>query len=444
MFGRGNWAIVGLAKESLEAFSIHLADPVRMAAASQLAAAAVARIYGSDAMGINPYDAPRLDEEQELNLDQQSELARHAALEAVDGASVDGADTLPPAILEGPGYGRTVEAFQIHDELPWFALWAVSNSRKNASDLPSIKEQRSYVMLERPYKFLQPTDKRTVDEESSATAVSRTQVPVLLDFNQGRIYIESTSKKQIQAVLASLSRLGAEIIPVAWSYPVPSWTEAILNRLYAGTQFGDEFNKRAEEAKRFVEKEIEKLEDREMEAIVSKFFSMTELSSGLWAGISGPARVRLHESAPPVGVRNAAMATTLLHLNDGTSIVTGAITLQESVTVETKSGAERTVRRDLARFDLNDRINLTDVGAALLRGFDMAGHKKEVLREIRETRQVPPIPQFWGAWLHQLSNAVKTIEESFREVLELDGAEAAGIVPMSLSGEKEKAAAASV
>ena len=74
MFGRGDWAIVGLVKESLEAFSVNLADPVRMAAASQLAAAAVARLYDSDAMGINPYDAPRLDEQQDLNLDQQTAL----------------------------------------------------------------------------------------------------------------------------------------------------------------------------------------------------------------------------------------------------------------------------------------------------------------------------------------------------------------------------------
>ena len=81
MFGRGNWAIVGLVKESLEAFSINLADPVRMAAASQLAAAAVARLYGSDAMGINPYTPPAWTRNRNSTLDQQTELARHAIVE---------------------------------------------------------------------------------------------------------------------------------------------------------------------------------------------------------------------------------------------------------------------------------------------------------------------------------------------------------------------------
>ena len=240
-------------------------------------------------------------------------------------------------------------------------------------------------------------------------------------------------------MIVSLSRLGAEIVPVAWNYPVPHWTAAILNRLYEQTQFKDEFEKRAEEAKRFKESEIEKLEDREMEMIVSKFFSMTELGTGVWAGISGPTRISLHEAAPPVAVRNPAVATTLLNLTSDAKLMTGAITLQECVTVTTKSGGERNIRRDIARFDLNDRINLTEIGTAMLRGFDMASHKKDVLREIRETRQVPAIPQFWGGWLHQLSNAVRTIEESFREVLELSGDEPGGIIPMQISGGAEEA-----
>lgn len=436
MFGRGNWAIAGLVKESLKDFSIHLADPARMMVNSQLAAGAAARLYNSDAMGINPYSAPRMDEEQELTEEQQIELARHHVADSVDGTDA----VLPAEILEGAGFGRSVEAFQIHSTIPWFGLWAVANEWKNTSDLPSIKEQSSYVMLERPYKFLQPTDKRTVDEKAvDATAVSRTQVPVLLDFHEGHVYIESTNKKQIYAVMVSLSRLGAQIVPVAWNYPVPNWTESILNRLHHATQFREEFEKRAEEAKRFSEKEIEKLEDREMEAIVSKFFSMTELKSGVWVGISGPALIRLHHAAPPVAVRNPAMTTTLLNLTADAQIVSGALTLQECITVTTKSGSERNIRRDIARFDLNDRINLTDIGVAMLRGFDMASHKKDVLRDIRETRQVPAIPQFWGGWLHQLSYAVRTISESFREVLELGADEPGGIVAIPTSAPPELA-----
>jgi hypothetical protein len=430
MFGRGNWAVAGLVRESLEDFALHLADPAKMAAASQLAAGATARLYKTDTMGLNPYSAPRMDEAQQLNEEQADALARQHVADGLDGTDA----VLAPEILEGQGFGHSVEAFQIHQTIPWFGLWAVANEWKSTSDLPSIKEQNSYVLLERPYKFLQPTDKRTVDEKAEdVTAVIRTQVPVLLDFHEGRVYIESTDKKRIYGVMVALSRLGAQIAPVAWNYPTPNWPEAILNRLHAGTSFSDEFNKRAEEAKRLSEKEIEKLEDREMEAIVSKFFSMTQMSTGVWAGISGPARIRLHPAAPPVAVRTPPMATTLLNLTSDAEIVSGALTFQELITITTKSGAERNIRRDIARFELNDKINLTEVGVAMLRGFDMAAHKKDVLREIRETRQVPPIPQFWGAWLHQLSYAVRTIEESFREVLELSGTEQGGIIAIQPS-----------
>ena len=51
MFGRGSWAIVGLAKESLEAFRTILADRTLMVASSQMAASAITRHLNADALG---------------------------------------------------------------------------------------------------------------------------------------------------------------------------------------------------------------------------------------------------------------------------------------------------------------------------------------------------------------------------------------------------------
>ena len=136
--------------------------------------------------------------------------------------------------------------------MPWYGLWAVSNEWKDVSDLASIKEQRSYVLLERPYRFLQAIDKKSVDQETlGITAAVRKQVPVLLDFNEGRVYIESSNKKLIYRIIVQLQQLGAEIIPVAWTYTQPNWTAEILNRLYEGTQYQGDFIKRADEATRF-------------------------------------------------------------------------------------------------------------------------------------------------------------------------------------------------
>jgi len=430
MFGRGTWAIVGLAKESVEAFRASLADRAIMAGHSQMAASAVTRHFSSDALGINPFGAPRLDEEHPIGLQHQEALAQYAITEHEAGSD----HTLPAEVLDCPGYGFSEGQFQLDSTLPCYGLWAVSNEWKDVSDLASIKEQRSYVSLERPYRFLQAIDKKSVDQETlGVTAAVRKQLPVLLDFNEGRVYIESGNKKLIYTIVVRLQQLGAEIIPVAWTYSQPNWTAEIINRLYEGTQYQADFVRRADEATRFKAKEIEKLDDRELEAIVANYFSMTQLVSELWVGISGPAQVRLHDTSPPIGVKAPTTATTLLNMTNDAKALSGAVTFQERVSFTGKDGGEHSFRKDILCVDVNDRINLTDVGAAMLRGFDVPAFRKDIQREIRQTHQVPSIREFWRNWLHELSNAVRTMEAAFREVLDIDGNREAGILPTKSS-----------
>jgi hypothetical protein len=429
MFGRGTWAIVGLAKESLEAFRTSLEDRSVMAACSQLAAVAVTRQFSSDSFGINPFRAPRRDEEYPIGLEHQEALAQYAITEHEAGSD----HTLPAEVLDCAGYGFTEAQFRLHDTMPWYGLWAVSNEWKDVSDLASVREQRSYVLLERPYRFLDAIDKKSVDKETlGVTAAVRKQVPVLLDFNEGRVYIESGDQKLIYAIVVRLQQLGAGIIRVAWTYSHPNWTAEILNRLYASTQYQDDFVKRADEATRFKAKEIEKLEDRELESIVAGFFSMTQLASDLWVGISGPAQVRLHDTTPPIGVKAPTTTTTLLQMTKDARILSGAITFQERVSFTGKDGRERTFRKDMLCVDVNDRINLTDAGSAMLRGFNLPSLRKDTMREIRRAHDVPSIEQFWGTWLQELSNGVRTIEAAFRELLDVDGTQEAGILPMKV------------
>jgi len=427
MFGRGTWAIIGLAKESLEAFQASLADQSTMAGHSQMAASAVTRHFSSDALGINPFGAPRLDEDHPIAMEHQETLAQYAITEREPESDY----TLPAEILACAGYAFAEAPFQLDPTLPWYGLWAVSNEWKDVSDLASIKEQRSYVSLERPYRFLAAIDKKAVDQDTlGVTAAVRKQVPVLLDFNEGRVYIESSNKNLIYSVVVRLQQLGAIIVPVAWTYNQPNWTSEIINRLYEATQFQADFVKRADEATRFKPKEIEKLEDRELEAIVANYFSMTRLDSELWIGISGPAQVRLHDTSPPIGVRAPTTATTLLNMTNGAQALSGALTFQERISFLGKDGSERTFRKDLLCVLVNDRINLTEIGAAMLRGFDVPSFRKDLQREIRQTHVVPSIPEFWRNWLHELNNAVRTIEAAFREVLNLDGDQAGGVLPV--------------
>lgn len=434
MFGRGNWAIVGLAKESLEAFRNSLEDRGVMIAVSQLAASAITRHSKVDALGINPFSAPRLDEQHGFSLENEQELSRYAALEPEARSN----SSLPAEVLDSDGYGLNSESFELHSSLPWFGLWAVSNQWKDVSDLASVKEQHSYSSLERPYKFLQATDKKTVDADiRGVTAAVRKQFPVLLDFNEGRIYIESSGKKTIFEVTELLKRLGVEVVAVGWTYHRSNWPSEILNKLYEGTQYQTDLQKRADEATRFRPKEIEKLEDKELEGIVANFFAMTELPNDLWAGLTAPAQIQLHATSQPIVVKAPTSATTLLGMTSDAQVLSGSITFQERITYLSKKGEERTFRKDVLGVDINDQINLTDVGAAMLRGFDIPAYRKDIQREIRKTKQVPSIEEFWSTWLHQVSNAVRILEASFREILELGGDEKVGILPMHVAEAEE-------
>ena len=434
MFGRGNWAVIGIAKDSLESFKSSLEDQRLMLAVSQLAASAVTRHIKIDAIGINPFSAPRLDEQHDVELTLEQELARFAA--SAKEARV--ADSLPAELVESEAFGVNSEAFQLHDSLPWFGLWAVSNVWKDISDIASVKEQHAYTALERPYRFLQAIDRRSVDRDiRGTTAAVRKQFAVLLDFNEGRAYIENTNKKTIVAVSLLLKQLEIEVIPSAWTYNRADWPAAILNRIHEGSQFQSDFQKRAEEAARFKPNEIEKLEDRELESVVAHFFAMTELPSDLWVGISTPAQVRLHPSSEPIAVKAPTNATALLSVTNDARMVTGALTFQDRISTRNKKGEERTFRKDMLSLDLNDGINLTDAGAAMLRGFDIPSYRKDIQREIRQTKQVPSIDEFWSGWLHQMNNAVRTIEASFREILELGGEEKGGILPMKTASQEE-------
>jgi hypothetical protein len=427
LFGRGNWAIIGLVKESLESFKTNLEDRVRMIAVSQLAASAITRHLNTDALGINPFSAPRLDEQQGMSLDQERQLVQYATTEP----ETQSDNSLPSELLEHEGYAFGLEQFQIHPTLPWFGLWAVANQWKDISDLASVKEQHSYAALDRPYKFLSATDRKTVDKDTrGATAAVRKQFPVLLDFNDGRVYIENSNKKTLYLVKEVLRQLGVDTVAVGWSYNRPNWPSEILNGLYERSQYISDFQKRADETTRFRPKEIEKLEDREVESIVSNHFSMSQLSSELWVGISTPAHVRLYLTSQPIAVKTPTSATTLLGMTNDARISSGSITFQDRITTVSKKGGEITFRKDLLSLDINDQINLTDAGAAMLHGFDIPAFRKDIQREIRKTKQVPSIEQFWSQWLHEMNNAVRTVEGSFREVLDLKGDESGGILPM--------------
>ena len=116
-----------------------------------------------------------------------------------------------------------------------------------------------------------------------------------------------------------------------------------------------------------------------------------------------------------MGFSSPTTATTLLQMTNDATVLSGALAFQERVSFTGKDGGDRAFRNDLFSVDVNGRINLTNVGSAMLRAFDLPALRKDILREIRQTRDVPSI-----------------VEATFRELLDLEGSVEAGILPMKV------------
>lgn len=419
MFGRGNWAIYGIDKTQSTDFAAALSDEKIMLSVSQLAASAITRINKRDAVGINPFRRPRLDEGVELDYTSMERLQSFACLDE-ENKKLASVPNVRSQIDGSEGFAVGEEEFRLTPSVPLYGFWYVINEWKDVSDLASLKEQMSYLNFERPYKFLTTDDKKTLDAAATAqTAMKRKQFPVLIDLQNGRVYIENANKNTLMGVTAVLDELGIKTVPVAWKFG-ENWLKELFAKLYAESRYKDEFQRAAQDAARFAEEEREEIEDAEKRQIINNFFSMTELESGLWAGLTTPAGVKLHKTLAPITSDTAVTATTLLNVTPDAFVSSAIVTIQERNTaISKKTGEERIYRKDLVTFELSDQINQIESGAALLRAFDLPSFKKGIMREIRKTKQVPPLETFWVNWLQSMDEAVRTIETSLREALEI-------------------------
>jgi hypothetical protein len=429
MFAKSNWAVIGINPESLQKFKGGLDTLPLMLTHSQLAAAIVTNQLERDTFGINPFNNPRLDEEHEITSEDAYTLMGYATATVEERRD----RVLPSSLEDHAAFAFGLDPFSLDNSITLFGFWFVTNTYKDVSHTATLKEQRAYSDFHRPVKFLAPTDKKVIDAETRpTTAAIRKQFPVLIDYREGRVYIESTSKSDIMLVQDFLTAIGAEFFGLAWKFETEGhWPSKTLTNLFSQTAYAADFAKRAEDASRFRSDEIEKLEDKEMQQIVSKYFSATDLGGDKWASLSAPAQITLHPTSGPIVVQSPTNATTLLGMTEDAGVYSASVTIQERVTItKKKSGEERSFRKDTITFDINDGLNLVDVGAALLRGFDLPTFKKDIQREIRQTKKVPSIAEFWRYWLIEMSNAARTIGSEIAEVLQIKD-EMSGIQAMS-------------
>lgn len=430
MFSRGNWAIIGIAPETYPEFEKGLNDASLMLAYSQLAASAVARLSSVPSMGLNPFDRPRLDQDMETN-----PSALLAMVTYVGTRHEDRSDSIIDEFHLDDYFRYGIEGFRVQGGARRFGFWFVTNEATDVGDMKSIKEDMAYTATHKPYKFLSSAEKKAIETDARATtAQSRKQFAVLIDFESARMFVEATSKATLLLVRHQFDLLGLKTHSVAWSFGEGEWLPRFLGRLYDESKFRDQFLKRAEESTRFdrQETQIERLDTPEMERVMSDYFSMTELETEEWIGIGAPAQIRLSPGANSVVATAPTTATLLLGTTEAAHLAGAALSIQERRTVTTKTGEERIYRDTIYTIDVGSNMNEAESGAALLRGFDLPSFKRSIQREVRKSKEAPPISRYWSDWLIGLNQAAESFVTAVRSVLDLDRSQAGGLV---VSGE---------
>jgi hypothetical protein len=422
MFSRANWAIVGLNPESLEKFRMILLDPSVLFKSSQLVQSVNSKFDQVNSIGINPFDNPRKDEGRELEkkLSSNDLGTIHQAIHNDDNVNLM-VETYKNF------FGSNEVAFRIHPDLPWYGMWFVLNTSEDVSDVASIKEHLAYTKISRPYKYAVKEDKTLIDSSAQGhVELIRKQFPVFLDFNSGRVFIENTSEEVIIEVLAALTKLGVETFPLMWKFVEGDWVTKFLNAQTGTRVFTDQIIKRAMDVRTFTEGEIEKFEDPLVERIVSKYFAVIDPGTGLQYALSPVATLTLYPGGSPVTVNDPSDCINLLD-NPKVIFNTAHLTFHEIEIKDTKKGP-RQVRNDLFTFDLNQNVMLWDAGAAVIRGFDVPGFKRTIMKEIHKTKQEMPISFYWSEWLKFLGESVHVFSENVAVVLEIDRTGEFGLV----------------
>lgn len=368
MFARGSWAMIGVKANSQAKFETSLNDPTISNEVSQTFAIGVTRNQELPSMGINPFDKPRGDE----------------------------ADT--------PVSGTT-EDYRLGPQQ--FGFWLVINAYEDVTDPKSKQEGMAYETATKPFKYLKKEEKLHVESLVKASAVvARKQIPVLIDFVGERVYAETTDAEQIGDLRRMLENLGCQTYNLSWQFGGYDWTTKFLKAINDENKFKREMQSRAEDLRRFRADEVEKLEDKLMESVVSSFFALSELETGQWAGLSTPSKIRLFAASEPSSEASVSTAFTLLTLTDEASVASAAVTFQSlDSKFNKKTDEEKQFRTDLFTIDINDKVNIQDAGAAALRGFDMPQYKKEMKKHGKDRGSLG-IRDYWFEWLISMKNSV--------------------------------------
>jgi hypothetical protein len=383
MFGRGSWAVFGIKAETQQMFEAALASTsAQVVVHSQSAAVDSAKLQGTPTYGVNPFDKPRGDE------------------------------------AEVPVIGST-EDFRLGPQQ--FGLWFCLNEYEDVTDPKSKQEQQAYELSEKPFKFLKKDEKKQVEAAVKASAVaSRKQFPVLIDFIGERVYAFTTNEEEIGLVRQFLEDLGCSTFHMGWNFGSYDWPQKFLKAVWETNKFRSAMQSRADDLRRFNADEVEKNDDKMLETIMSGFFSMSELETGQWAGLTTPSKIKLFPGTDASTESSVSSAFTIAsQFEDTATITSSAVVIQHLDSYVNKKDEEKQKRTDLLTIDVNDKVNISDAGAAALRGFDLPQYKRDMKAHAKDRGSLG-IRDYWFEWLIAMKNGIEIFADNVRETLKVD------------------------
>ena len=425
MFSKSTWSIVGLdnSTAALNKFQTATLNDTNFLVVSQLAQSAVCRYKGVPTVGVNPFEHPRMDETK-LSGEGIAITTYDAQLLANAITDVENNEqTLRTFRYSNEHlYGHTLSMFRFTEGVYGFHF--VFNEYKDNSHAASMKEDYAYKETQKPYKFLSGDDKKVIDGAVNAkVTLSRKQVPVIVDTNAGYVFMETASKDQIMQIIDLLtSYFSLTIEAIGWQFSNQSWPTTALAEIFNTTDYKAQLNERASAVASAAKsgEEITPYEDTFMENIVKNYFAVSNKyeNACYTIGLSAPAKISLH-GTPPVAAGTPTDATELLQKMEDSFIMQADVTLAHIEEVpDKKNGGTRKGFFTQFSFVLSPgSMAVTEVGAILLKGFDVPNFVRGIKRQIRKTKVNFDISQFWEAYHLQLLRGMNAIESTLLHVL---------------------------
>ena len=247
VFSKGTWTIFELNTPEL-----NLTNNIKTSwKLMPFMAKSIALNSKSEAIGITPFQYPRLGDVDELQAivgGKVIDLSPDELIETISGLAwtydpltniiTSGADSVN--LTDNKLWYNDPEQWKIADGV--YAFWLASFEWSDVHDLSSKKEALAYEYGS-PFKFQPAEIKGTITEEAEKLdTIVRKQFQVIVDFNLNRAWINTSNKNMIGCFINLMSDLNIPVVdfrPESQYGMEPQWTETFLKKLYETSEYKD-------------------------------------------------------------------------------------------------------------------------------------------------------------------------------------------------------------